>query len=90
MLHMWAHIAEEASRVALLAAETGQDKKVGGKTQVTIASGTVLSVLVEIPSPPAQAAAKPRNSFALATSASHFFNCSGVRKCSTAARSSAR
>ena len=36
------------------------------------------------------AAAKPRNSFALATSASHFFNCSGVRKRSTAARSSVR
>ena len=41
-------------------------------------------------SPPAHAAAKPRNSFALATSASHFFNCSGVRKRSTAARSSVR
>jgi hypothetical protein len=39
---------------------------------------------------PAHAAAKPRNSFALATSASHFFNCSGVRKRSSPARSSAR
>ena len=35
------------------------------------------------------AAAKPRNSFPLATSASHFFNCSGVRKRSSPARSSA-
>ena len=39
---------------------------------------------------PGHAAAKPRNSFAFATSASHFFNCSGVRKRSTAARSSTR
>jgi hypothetical protein len=50
VLDVWAHLTEQTRQVDSLAAEVGREKKVGVKTEVSVTSGTILSVLLEISS----------------------------------------
>jgi Leucine rich repeat len=50
LLDLWAHLPTQAEMVVSLAAKIGRGEMRGVKTGVAVASGAILSVLIEIPS----------------------------------------